>query len=174
MKTLALVCTIAAFVIGGACQATPPVVAPTATEVAAEAAKLLVAVEATKAAWVASEVELQKQLDLKVAQTTTPEGVTAAGAATVAAVAAAMEVSPDLKTAAFATTQTTHDAWVACAAGVSYVRVPEWTKAVHLRASCGAKAATSAAIAQQIVSEQRIERLVNPSWADQIAWWWSR
>ena len=165
MKTLNTIALTLAFIVGGSCAATPPapkaaaaavVVAPTAEEIAAKAAAMLVAVQATKAAWVASEVELQKQLDLKVAQTTTPEGVTAAGAATVAAVAAAMEVSPDLKTAAFATTQTTHEAWLACAAGLDYVRIPGWTQAVHLRASTGAKDATSAAIEQQIVSEQRV------------------
>ena len=183
MKTLnTLVCTIA-FLAGGACAATPPVakaaptavvVAPTAAELAKEAAALLVAIEATKAAQTAAEVELQKQLDKKVECTTSPEGITVAGAATVAAVAAATEVSPDLQVAASMTVQTTHDAWVAAAAGVDYVRIPAWTQAIHVRASNGAKASTAAAIAQQIVSEQRIERLVNPSWADQIAWWWSR
>ena len=175
MKTLlTLVCTFA--FVGGVCQATPPAskAAPTATEVAAEAAAMLVAIQATKAAWSEAEVELQKQLDEKVACSVAPEGVTTAGQATVAAVAAATEVSPDLQVAATLTVQTTHDAWVAAAAGVAYVRIPAWTQAIHVRASNGARAATSSAIAQQIASEQRIERLVNPSWADQLAWWWSR
>lgn len=90
------------------------------------------------------------------------------------AVEAALAVSPDLYVASIATVETTHNAWIAAAAGISHVRVPQWTAAVHLRAAAGAKASTAAAIAQQIQSEQRIERLVNPSWADQVAWWWSR
>ena len=183
MKTLNTIALTLAFIVGGSCAATPPapkvaaaavVVAPTAEEIAAKAAAMLVAVQATKAAWGEAEVELQKQLDEKVACSVTPEGVTTAGQATVAAVAAATEVSPDLQVAAIMTVQTTHDAWVSVAAGIDYVRIPAWTQAVHVRASNGAAAATSAAIAQQIASEQRVQRLVNPSWADQLAWWWSR
>ena len=176
MKTLQTIACTFAFCVGGVCQATPPVVAkaPTTAELAKEAAAMLVAIQATKAAYTEAEVELQKQLDEKVACSVTPEGVTTAGQATVAAVEAATEVSPDLQVAAILTVQTTHDAWLAVASGVDCVRIPAWTQAVHVRASNGAAAATSAAIAQQIQSEQRVQRLVNPSWADQIAWWWSR
>jgi len=175
MKTLlTLVCTIA-FFIGGVCQATPPSAkAPTAEEVAAKAAAMLVSIQETKAAWSEAEQQLQKQLDLKVECTTTPEGIVEAGASTCAAVEAATKVTPDLGVAAIMTVQTTHDAWVAQAAGIDYVRIPAWTAAIHVRASMGNKSATSAAIAQQIASEQRVQRLTNPSWSDQLAWWWSR
>jgi len=80
----------------------------------------------------------------------------------------------DLHKAATETIVTTYNSWVVVASGVSCQRIPEWTASVMTRVAAGNEVEANEATKLQIDSEQRVDRLADPSWLDSFAWWWSR
>lgn len=116
---------------------------------------------------------LKGSLDVVAISYASEQGRNQAAAALVMAGSATSKISDSREQEAWAyTTTATYEAWTVASNGLDKIELTPWTRAVMYHAGRGDKAATASAITDHADGELRMDRLLNPSWMDRLAFWW--